>query len=140
MKFMMLVKSALNSQDKMPPPALMEAIGKLAEEAKSVGALLETGGLMPPAAGARVTVRGGKMIVTDGPFAEAKEVVGGYAIFEVKSKEEALEWSKRFMDLHRQHWTEWEGELEMRQFFEGPPDFAQQQCEAAVREARAQAG
>src|SRR5262245_25938756 len=133
MKFMMLVKSALNSQDKMPPPALMEAIGKLAEEAKSVSALLETGALMPPAAGARVTVRGGKMIVTDGPFAEAKEVVGGYAIFEVKSKEEALEWSKRFMDLHRQHWTEWEGELEMRQFFQG------EHCGAEAGEVRARA-
>jgi len=112
---------------------LIEAMGKLEQEARGAGALLETGGLMPPAAGARVTIRGGKMIVTDGPFAEAKEVVGGYAIFEVKSKEEALEWSKRFMELHARHWKEWEGELEMRQFFQG------EHCGAEAGEVRARA-
>jgi hypothetical protein len=134
MKFMMLVKSALNSQNKPPPMGLMEAMGKLEQEARKAGALLETGGLLPPTvAGARVTIRGGKMIVMDGPFAEAKEVVGGYAIFEVKSKDEALEWSKRFMELHTRHWPEWEGELEMRQFFQG------EQCGAEVGEAKAHA-
>jgi hypothetical protein len=140
MKFMMLVKSALNSQNKPPPKELIEAMGKLEAEARSAGALLDTGGLMPPATGARVTIRGGKMIVTDGPFAEAKEVVGGYAIFEVASKDEALEWSKRFMGLHSQHWKEWEGELEMRRFFEGSCDFAELQCGTEAGEARAHAG
>ena len=60
------------------------------------------------------------MIATDGPFTETKEVVGGYAVYDLKSKEEALEWTKRFMDLHRQHWPGWEGEAEIRPMFEVP--------------------
>jgi len=63
--------------------------------------------------------------VTDGPFAEAKEVVGGYAQFELKSNEEAVESAVRFMELHNKHWPGWEGETEVRQMF-GPEDFAPQ--------------
>jgi hypothetical protein len=62
--------------------------------------------------------------VTDGPFTEAKEVIGGYAQFELKSKEEAVKGAVRFMELHRKHWPGWEGEAEVRQIF-GPEDFAQ---------------
>ena len=62
--------------------------------------------------------------MTDGPFTEAKEVVGGYAEFELKSKEEAIEGAVRFMELHKKHWPGWEGETEIRQIF-GPEDFAQ---------------
>ena len=83
-----------------------------------------TGGLYPAATGARVRVSGGKLTVTDGPYAEAKEVVGGFAIFDLKSKEEAVEASKHFMELHRQYWPGWVGETEIRQLFDGPPDFA----------------
>jgi hypothetical protein len=75
--------------------------------------------------GARVRLSGGKLSVIDGPFAEAKEVIGGYAVFELSSKEEAIEAGKRFMDLHKEHWPGWEGETEIRQVFEAP-DFGSQ--------------
>jgi hypothetical protein len=115
MRFMTLVKSAENWGP--PPAALMDAIGKLGEEAGKRGVLVEMGGLAPSAAGARVRLSRGKVTVTDGPFAEAKEVIGGYAVFELKSKEEAVKEAVRFMELHKQHWPGWEGESEVRQIF-----------------------
>jgi hypothetical protein len=113
MRFMMIVKSAERSGP--PPQELMDAIGKLAEEATKAGEMIETAGLSPSAAGSRVRLAGGKITVTDGPFTEAKEVFGGYAIFELKSKQEAIERSWRFMELHHKHWPGWEGETEIRQ-------------------------
>jgi hypothetical protein len=120
MRFMSLVKSSETSPLGPPPQALMEAIGKLGDEANKAGAMIEMGGLLPTAMGARVRVQGGKLTVTDGPFSEAKEVIGGYAVFSVETKEEALEWGKRFMNLHKQHWPEWEGEAEIRQMMDVP--------------------
>jgi hypothetical protein len=120
MRFMTMVKAAEHSGP--PPQALMEAIGRLGEEAGRAGVMVEMGGLLPSGAGARVRLEGGKVTVTDGPFSEAKEVIGGYAVFDVKSKQEAIEWTKRFMELHRGHWRGWEGETEVRQLFDGPPD------------------
>jgi hypothetical protein len=73
--------------------------------------------------GARVRVSGGKLTLTDGPFTEAKEVIGGYAVYQVKSREEAIKWTTRFMELHREHWSDWEGESEIRQIFDAS-DFA----------------
>ena len=102
----------------------MDAIAKLAEEAVKAGTMLGSGGLTPTAQGARVRLSGGKVTVIDGPFTEAKEVIGGYAQFELKSKEEAIESAVRFMELHKKHWPGWEGETEVRQMF-GPEDFAQ---------------
>lgn len=96
----------------------MNAIAKLGEEATRAGTLIETGGLYQSAAGARVRLSGGKIAVTDGPFTEAKEVVGGYAIYDVKSQEEAIEATSRFMELHREHWSGWVGESEIRQIFD----------------------
>jgi hypothetical protein len=120
MRFMTIVKSS--EPFGTPPPALMEAIGKLAEEAIKAGVFVDTGGLLPTAMGSRVRLSKGKITVTDGPFTEAKEVVGGYAIFELGSKEEALGWTRRFMELHRQHWPGWEGETEIRPMANmGPP-------------------
>lgn len=118
MKFMMMVKAAENSSP--PPRALMEAIAKLGEEAVKAGAMVQMGGLMPSFMGgaARVRVAGGELTVVDGPFTEAKEVVGGFAVYEVKSKAEAIEWARRFMELHTKHWPEWRGETELRQFFD----------------------
>jgi len=121
MKFLTMVKSAEKSGP--PPQKLMEAIGKLGAEAVQAGTLVTTGGLYGTAMGARVRLAGGKVSVIDGPFTEAKEVVGGYAIYEVKSKEEAIEATKRFMELHKEHWPGWEGETEIRQIF-AEPDFA----------------
>ena len=116
MKFMTLVKSAENAGP--PPQALMEAIGQLGQQAGGTGVMVQMGGLLPSAMGARVAVRKGKLSVIDGPFTEAKEVVGGFAVYDVPTKEEAIEWTRRFMELHRVHWPGWEGETELRQMFE----------------------
>jgi len=121
MKFMMIVKSAERSGP--PPKELMDAIDKLGQEAVKSGTMLGSGGLGPTATGARVRLSGGRITVTDGPFTEAKEIVGGYAQFELKSKQEAVESAVRFMELHKKHWPGWEGETEVRQMM-GPEDFA----------------
>jgi hypothetical protein len=123
MRFMMLVKSAENSGP--PPKELMDAIAKLAEEAVKAGTMVDSGGLAPTAMSTRVRLSRGKVTTIDGPFTEAKEVVGGYAVFELKSKKEALEAALRFMELHKKHWPGWEGETEIRQVF-GPEDFPPQ--------------
>lgn len=119
MRYMMIVK---HSEKQGPPPAsLMEAIAKLAEEAVKAGTMLGNGGLTSTAQGARVRLSGGKVTVIDGPFTEAKEIIGGYAQFELKSREEAIASAVKFMELHRQHWPTWEGETEVRQMF-GPDE------------------
>jgi hypothetical protein len=115
MRFMTMVKSVENAVP--PPKALMDAIAKLGEEAFKAGVMVETGGLAPSAAGARVRLAGGKLSVTDGPFTETKELIGGYAVYELKSKQEAIDWTLRFMELHKTHWPGWEGEVEIRQMF-----------------------
>jgi hypothetical protein len=120
MRFMMLVKSGENKG--LPPKELMDAIAKLAEDSNKSGTMIATGGLAPTSMSTRVRVSRGQITTTDGPFTEAKEVVGGYAVFELKSKEEAIEGAKRFMELHKIHWPDWEGETEIRQIF-GPEDF-----------------
>jgi hypothetical protein len=120
MRYMVLLKAAQPSSP--PPPDLMEAIAKLGEDATKAGALLDTAGLAPSAEGARVQLSGGRLSVTDGPFAEAKEMIS-YALYQVRSKEEAVEWASRFMRLHRDLWEGWEGEAEVLRVF-GPEDFA----------------
>jgi hypothetical protein len=120
MRFMMMVKHPEVSGP--PPKALMDAIDKITQEAINNKTLVVAGGLMPLAQSNAVKISGGKLSVIDGPFSEAKEVVGGFAIFDLKSKEEALEGAKQFMELHRQHWPGWEGTTEVRQMF-GPDEF-----------------
>jgi hypothetical protein len=116
MRFMMIVKHAENQS--APPKALMDAISKLADDEVKAGTMLGSGGLGPTALGARVRLSGGRLLVTDGPFTETNEVVGGFAQFELKSKEEAVASAVRFMELHKKHWPGWEGETEVRQMFE----------------------
>jgi hypothetical protein len=123
MRFMMLVRHAKNPGP--PPKELMDAMAILNEEAVKAGTMLGSGGLAPIERSTRVRVSKGQLTVTDGPFTETKEVVGGYAQFELKSKQEAIDGAVRFMELHRKHWPGWEGETEIRQIF-GPEDFAQQ--------------
>ena len=118
MRFLNMIKGRENMGP--PPNALMAAIAKLGEEAMKVGVLVETGGLFPSAMGARVRLSRGDLAVTDGPFTEAKELIGGYAVYDVKSKEEAVTWATRFMQLHKDHWPGWEGEAEIRQIFDSP--------------------
>jgi hypothetical protein len=120
MRYMIFVKSAESAGP--PPPALMQGIAQLGEEAGKQGVLVQMGGLAPSALGARVRVKGGAMGVTDGPFTEAKEVVGGFATYDVPSKEEAIYWTRRFLQLHVDHWPEWEGECEIRAVFDAPPE------------------
>lgn len=120
MRYMMIVKHAENSG--FPPKELMDAIQKISEEAIASGTMLGNGGLRPTAQGARIQLKGGKLSVIDGPFTEAKEIIGGYAQFELKSKEEAVESAVRFMELHKKYWPGWEGETEVRQMYE-PGDF-----------------
>jgi len=138
MRFMMIVKHAENQGP--PPPQLMDAITKLAEQEARAGTMLGNGGLGPTAQGARVRLSGGKGTVTDGPFTETNAVIGGYAQFELKSKEAAVESAVRFMELHRKHWPGWEGETEVRQMF-GPEDFGPENCAPEAQErSRAAAG
>lgn len=120
MKFMTMVKSAESHRAGPPPPALMQAIMELGIEAGKAGVFVETGGLLPSAMGASVRLDDGEITVTDGPFTEAKEVIGGYAVYNVQSKEEAVKWATRFMGLHKQHWPGWEGVTEVRQIMEQP--------------------
>ncbi|MGH9685170.1 MAG: YciI family protein [Candidatus Acidiferrales bacterium] len=119
MKFMMIVKH--KEGQGFPPKELFDAIGKMSEEAAKAGTMLGNGGLAPTAAGARVKLSNGKITVIDGPFTEAKEIIGGYAQFELKSKQEAVEGAVQFMELHKKYWPGWEGETEVRQMM-GPED------------------
>ena len=122
MRFLMLVKSGEGRG--MPPKALMDEINKLGEQNKQGGIkMLDSGGLAPSAMSQKVRVSAGKVSVIDGPFSETKELVGGFAMFEFATKEEALASAKKFMELHVKYWPGWEGETEVRQVF-GPEDFA----------------
>jgi len=116
---MMIVKHA--EKQSTPPKELMDAIAKLAEEAIKTGAMIGNGRLKPTDLGVRVRLSGGRVAVIDGPFTETKELIGGYAQFELKSKEEAIESAVRFMELHKKHWPGWEGETEVRQMY-GPDE------------------
>jgi hypothetical protein len=121
MRFMNFVKCP---EDMGPPPqSFMDAMSRAAEEAKQAGSLLDTGGLASSAASTRVRLAGGRITVMDGPYAEGKEVVGGYGVVEAKSREEAVEGAVWLMNMHREHWPGWEGEVEVRQIL-GPEDFA----------------
>jgi hypothetical protein len=117
MRFMFIVKSA---SAMAPTPALLEAMHKLADREIKAGRMLDNGGLMPLATGAQVRVLDGQLSVVDGPFVEAKEVVGGYAVFELHDKEEALASAVEFMQLHKDHLPGWEGICELRMFAPRP--------------------
>ena len=111
MRFMYLVKSASSGP---PPQRLLDEMDKLAERETKAGTVVDMGGLLPLEMGARVRVSGGKVDVIDGPFAEAKEVVGGWAIFDYETREQAIASAVEFMTLHKDYGDGWEGECEMR--------------------------
>jgi hypothetical protein len=114
MKYMMFIKHSEDHRSQPIPQGLLEAMEKFVGEGFKSGVLKDTAGLKATAEGHRVRLSGGKLKVTDGPFTEAKEVVGGYALVEVKSREEAIEVARQFMELHRVHWPTFEGECEVR--------------------------
>jgi len=99
-----------------PSPALAEAMQRISEREIKAGRMIDNGGLMPLSTGARVRIIDGELSVIDGPFIEAKEVVGGYAIFELHDKAEALAMAKEFMQLHLDHMPGWDGTCELRAF------------------------
>lgn len=100
--------------DVPPTQELMEAMGKVIERETKAGRLLDMGGLMPIDTATRVTLKKGKLAVTDGPFTEAKEVIGGFAMFEFASREDAAAAAVEFMELHKQFCPGWEGICEVR--------------------------
>ena len=113
MRFMFIVKSAHSGP---PTPELLEAMHKLADREIKAGRMLDNAGLTPLATGAQVRIKDSKLSVIDGPFVEAKEVVGGYAVFELRDKEEAVAMAREFMQLHLDHMPGWEGTCELRAF------------------------
>ena len=120
MRFMSIVTSSPSEKYGNPTPALLEGMGKLVDREIKAGRMIDTAGLMPIDQGVRVSIAGGALSVLDGPFVEAKEVIGGYAIFEVSSKEEAVALAIEFMQLHKDHMPGWEGTCEVRAFGGSP--------------------
>src|SRR3954447_11269407 len=114
MKFLMLIKHTESYRGEPCPQALMDAMGEFVAEGFKSGVLKDTAGLKPTAEGFRVRLSKNQVKVSDGPFTETKEVVGGYALVEVASREEAEKISWQFMELHRVHWPAFEGESEVR--------------------------
>ena len=112
MRFLAIYRS--KETNTPPSPENIAAMGKLIEEMAKAGVLIATEGCQPSSKGARVRISAGKFTVTDGPFIETKEVIGGFALFQVKSKEEAIEWTKRFLQLAG------DGESEIREIYEAP--------------------
>jgi hypothetical protein len=110
MRFLSMIR--INEQrGQVPSEQLMQDMGKLIEEMTRKGELISTAGLRPTAEGARVRLRGGRLSTVDGPFTETKEVVGGYAILEAQSLKDAIELTKRFLQVHG---DEWDLECEVR--------------------------
>ena len=118
MKFMFIVKSTHRGG---PSPKLLQEMHKLAKREIEAGRMLDNGGLMPMSMGAQVRIADGKLHVIDGPYAETKEVVGGYAVFELKDKEAAVASAVEFMQLHKDYLPGWEGTCEVRAFAPAGP-------------------
>ncbi|MES2724670.1 MAG: YciI family protein [Pseudomonadota bacterium] len=114
MRYMSFITTA---NEDPPTPELLEAMHKLADREVKAGRMIDDGMLAPMADGAVVTLSGGKLTVLDGPMVEAKEVIGGYAIFEFRNKEEAVASAKEFLQLHKDHMPGWDGVCEVRAMF-----------------------
>ena len=118
MRFMSMYTPSKDRAGVPPTKEHMAEMAKLIDEATKSGELLATGGLLPISKGARVLYSGGKLSVTDGPFTESKELIAGFAILQLKSREAAIESAKRFLKVAG------EGECEIRQIMDAPPDVA----------------
>lgn len=132
MRFMILIKATKDSEaGVMPSQQLLTEMGKFNEELVKAGIMLAGEGLHPTSKGARVKFSGGKRTVIDGPFAETKELLAGFWLWQVKSKEEAIEWVKRCPNPHNE-----ETEVEIRQIFEAEDFGAELTPELREQEAR----
>jgi len=121
MRYLMLIKHTEDYRGKTIPPGLLEAMDQFVGENTRNGKFIDTNGLKSSHKGKKVQLRGGKIHVVDGPFTESKEIVGGYAMVEAESDQEALDLATQFMELHRIHWPEFEGESEVRPVETGDP-------------------
>jgi len=121
MKYMMLIKHTDDYRGKKPPQGLMDAMDEFIGAYAKQGKFIDGAGLKSSHRGKRIRLQNGKLTVIDGPFAETKELVGGYAIMDLENDAEALDVATKFMELHRIHWPEFEGESELRPFEEGEP-------------------
>jgi hypothetical protein len=124
MRFMMMIKTPKDMDASTPPsPEMMAAVDKMIAEGMANGTIVGVGGLFPLATGTQVRVAGGKLAVIDGPFAEAKEVIGGYCIAEVGSKDQAVQMATDFMQMHIDILGDaWNGVCEVRQMADDAPD------------------
>ena len=119
MKVMVIVKATKNSEaGVMPGEQLLTEMGKYNEELVKAGIMLAGDGLQPSSKGKRIMFGGGKRTIVDGPFTETKELIAGYAIIQVKSREEAIEWTKRFVKVDAPGRLNGESECEIRRIFE----------------------
>ena len=121
MRYMMFIKHTEDYLGKTPPMGLMEAMGKFIGGHAAKGTLIDGAGLKSTHAARKVRLRDGRMDVIDGPFTESKEIVGGYALMELPSDEEAMAVAREFMELHRVYWPEFSGECELRPLQTGMP-------------------
>jgi hypothetical protein len=138
MRFMMMVRANQDSESgMMPKEELIAAMAKYNEELVKAGVLLDATGLQPSSKGARIKFSGGKRTVIDGPFAETKELIAGYWLIQVKSKEEAIEWAKR---APAPFGEDRDGEIEIRQLFElvdfGPSEAVERHREVGKKMAK----
>ena len=119
MKYLSFIRHTESYRQTPPPAALMEAMGKHVEKSLKDGSLVDTGGLLPSKDGARIRLSSkGEITVTDGPFSESKEIIGGWAILNAETKADAIRMATEFLDLHRKHWPGFEGECEVRPMFD----------------------
>jgi hypothetical protein len=141
MRFMIIVKASKDSEaGVMPSGKLLSEMGKFNEELANAGVLLAADGLHPTSKGARVKFSGNKRTVVDGPFTETKDVIAGFWLWKVKSKEEAIEWVKRCPNPHNE-----DSEIEIRQVFEAedfgeefPPELRAQEERVRTQAAKIQ--
>ena len=123
MRYMMFIVHKELGAEVKPPQSLYDAMGEFVGAELASGRVVDTAGLRPSREGKRIRSHNGKLTVTDGPFTEAKEIVGGYAVVNVKTAKEADELATKFMEIHRVHWPEFDCTCEMRPIdeSEGPP-------------------
>lgn len=113
MRYLSVIRAIENQGP--PPQSLMDAMGPYVDKSIKSGVVVSTGGLAPSAAGVRVAISKGRITVTDGPFAESKEAIGGYAVIAAETREDAIRSTREFMQLHLDHWPGWEGQCELRE-------------------------
>jgi hypothetical protein len=117
-KYFAFVRHPESFRNSPTPPGFMEQMGKFVETCRQDGSLVDTGGLLASKDGFRIRVSGGELTVTDGPFSESKEIIGGWAILQGSTKEDVMRVSTAFMELHRKYWPGFEGESEVRPMFD----------------------